>query len=252
MIIDSHCHIDFDDFDSDRDQVIQRARDSDIDHIIVPSIATSSWNRVKQTCKHYSHLHPAYGLHPYFLDEHKPSHLAELEQWLDDEKPVAVGECGLDFYLKHLDKNKQIEFFNTQLKIALDHKLPVIIHSRKATEEVIQTIKKYPGLRGMIHSYSGSLEQAKQLIDLGFYLSFGGAVTYDKATRIRSIAQQLPLNALLIETDSPDQPDLKHHGKRNEPVYILNTLRTLSILKGLPEETIANATSSNAVSLFNL
>jgi len=252
MIIDSHCHIDFDDFDSDRDQVIQRARDSDIDHIIVPSIATSSWNRVKQTCKHYSHLHPAYGLHPYFLDDHKPSHLAELEQWLDDEKPVAVGECGLDFYLKHLDKNKQIEFFNAQLKIAFDHKLPVIIHSRKATEEVIHTIKKYPGLCGMIHSYSGSLEQAKQLIDLGFYLSFGGAVTYDKATRIRSIAKQIPLNALLIETDSPDQPDLKHHGKRNEPVYILNTLRTLSILKDLPEETIANATSSNAVSLFNL
>ena len=252
MIIDSHCHIDFNDFDHDRDQVIQRARDSGIDHIIVPAIATSSWNRVKQTCLNYSHLHPAYGLHPYFMDEHKTEHLDELEQWLVNEKPVAVGECGLDFYLKHLHKNKQLDFFDTQLKLAYQYQLPVIIHSRKATEQVIHTIKKYPDLRGMIHSYSGSLEQAKQLIDLGFYISFGGAITYDKATRIRTIAQQISLHALLIETDSPDQPDLKHHGKRNEPVYILNVLKTLSELRELPEEAISLATSNNAVALFNL
>jgi len=107
MIIDSHCHIDFDDFHSDRDQVIQQAQDSGIEHIIVPAIATSSWNRVKQTCQNYSQLHPAYGLHPYFIDEHKAEHLDELDQWLSQEESVAVGECGLDFYLKHLHREKQ-------------------------------------------------------------------------------------------------------------------------------------------------
>jgi len=145
-----------------------------------------------------------------------------------------------------------LNFFDAQLDIALHHQLPVIIHSRKATEQVIQAIKKRPGLRGMIHSYSGSLEQAKQLIELGFYISFGGAITYDKATRIRSIAEQIPLDALLVETDSPDQADKTHHGERNEPVYILNILHTLSALKDLPADTIAKATSENAINLFNL
>jgi len=252
MIIDSHCHIDFEDFDSDRKHVLQRAQNAGIKHIIVPSISADNWPRVRQNCQQYSQLHPCYGLHPYFLDQHKAEHLNELKKWLDNEAAVAIGECGLDFYLKHLDKNKQLEFFDAQLKIAVDYQLPVIIHSRKATEQVIQTIKKYPGLHGMIHSYSGSLEQAKQLIDLGFYISFGGAITYEKATRIRAIAQQIPLDALLIETDAPDQPDLHHHSKRNEPVYILNVLETLSELKDLPVEKIANTTSDNAISLFSL
>lgn len=252
MIIDSHCHIDFIDFDSDRELVLQRAQDSGIEHIIVPSISASNWQRVKLTCQKHPQMHPCYGLHPYFLDEHKAEHLNELRKWLLNENPVALGECGLDFYLKHLDKSKQLEIFDAQLNIAHEYQLPIIIHSRKATEQVIQAIKKYSGLRGMIHSYSGSLEQAKQLIDLGFYISFGGAITYEKATRIRSIAQQIPLNALLIETDAPDQPDKQHHGERNEPIYILNILETLSELKDLSVEKISDSTSNNAISLFNL
>jgi TatD DNase family protein len=252
MIIDSHCHLDFDDFDSDRELVLQRANNAGIQHIILPSISAAYWPRIKHTCLNHPHLHPSYGLHPYFLDEHKVEHINELKIWLDKEKPVAVGECGLDFYLKHLNKDKQLEIFDAQLNIAAEFKLPVIIHSRKATEQVIQAIKKHPGLQGMIHSYSGSLEQAKQLIDLGFYISFGGAITYDNATRIRSIAKQLPLEALLIETDAPDQPDKQHHGERNEPVYILNVLKTLSELKDLSVEKISESTSHNATTLFGL
>jgi TatD DNase family protein len=252
MIIDSHCHIDFNDFNADRDQVLQRAQDAAIEHIIVPSITARSWSRLRQTCLNRPQLHPAYGLHPYFIDEHRVEHLAALNQWLNNEASIAVGECGLDFYLKHLDRKKQIAFFEAQLDIAQNFRLPVIIHARKATEPVIQTIKKHPDLRGMIHSYSGSLEQAKQLIDLGFYISFGGAITYDKATRIRSIAQQIPLRALLVETDAPDQPDRSHHGERNEPAYILNVLHTLSALKELPVDAIAKASSDNAISLFGL
>jgi len=252
MIIDSHCHLDFEDFDSDRDLVLQRAHAAGIEHIILPAITANHWPRLQQTCQHHSQLHACYGLHPYFLDQHKAEHLTELKRWLENETPVAVGECGLDFYLKQLDKNKQLELFDAQLNIAADYQLPVVIHSRKATEQVIQRIKKYPGLRGMIHSYSGSLEQAKQLIDLGFYISFGGAITYDKATRIRSIARQVPLDALLIETDAPDQPDMQHHSERNEPVYILNVLAALAELKELTVKEIAYTSSDNAINLFGL
>lgn len=252
MLIDSHCHIDFSDFDEDRSIVIERAIAANIHHIIVPAISAQSWDRVKQTCLEYPQLHGAYGLHPYFLDQHKPDHIDNLLKFLVHANAVAVGECGLDYYLKHLDKTRQLYFFEAQLAIASELKLPVIIHSRKATEQVIQSIKKYPGLLGMIHSYSGSFEQATKLIDLGFLISFGGAITYDRATRLRELVTKIPLDALLIETDAPDQPDQAHHKQRNEPVYILEVLKTLAHLKSLPADIIADATSKNAIRLFDL
>ena len=252
MIIDSHCHIDFKDFDDDREQVLERAKDIGIKHIILPGISLKNWPRQKNLCLQYKQIHPAYGLHPYFLNEHQHDHLIKLSHWLDHESAIAVGECGLDFYLKDLDKNKQIAFLDAQLKMAIQYDLPVILHARKATEQIIQMIKKHPGLRGMMHSYSGSLEQARQLIDLGFYISFGGVISYEKSTRIRSMAQNLPLESLLIETDAPDQPDFQNRGQRNEPCYIMNTLKVLSHLRETSIETIAEVTSKNALSLFRI
>ena len=252
MIIDSHCHIDFEIFDPDRDQVLQRALNLRIEHIIVPAVSADTWDRVKQTCHRHTQLHPAYGLHPYFIDLHEHTHLDMLDQWLTKERPIAVGECGLDFFLKELDRDKQLEFFEAQLSMALEHQLPVVIHSRKATEQVIQSIKKYPGLRGMIHSYSGSFEQALQLIELGFFISFGGAITFDKATRVRAIAQNIPLQALLVETDAPDQPGSHHYGNRNEPGFIIEVLDVLAELRGVDLGVVVEATSCNAVELFGL
>jgi len=252
MIIDSHCHIDFEDFDKDRSEVLSNSKKSGIKHIIVPGITRNTWPRLKKVCNQYSNLHPAYGLHPYFLNEHEPEHLDDLKQWTTQETTVAIGECGLDFYLRDLDINKQVYYFEAQLDIAKENKLPVIIHSRKATEQVIQIIKKKNIQKGMIHSYSGSLEQAKQLIDLGFYISFGGAITYDAATRIRKIAKEIPLDALLIETDSPDQPDKRHKGLRNQPDFILEVINTISDLRNISPEIIKDSTSSNANSLFGI
>jgi TatD DNase family protein len=252
MIIDSHCHIDFEDFKNDRDKVIEDAKQSGIEHIIVPSITQKSWSHLKEVCAQYNILHPAYGLHPYFLEQHQTEHLEDLKQWLHKNKAIAIGECGLDFFLKNLDKNKQIDIFESQIDIAIEHNLPIIIHSRKATEQVIQIIKKKNIHQGMIHSYSGSLEQATQLIDLGFYISFGGAITYDAATRIRKIAQKIPLDALLIETDSPDQPDAKYHGQRNQPSYICNVIKTFAELRETSIDKIEEMTSQNACRLFRI
>ncbi|MCW8854290.1 MAG: TatD family hydrolase [Gammaproteobacteria bacterium] len=252
MIIDCHCHIDFEAFDSDREQVLDRAQQAGIEHLIVPGVSADTWPRIKTACNQYRNLHPCYGLHPYYIDQHTHEDIVLLEEWIIKEKPVAIGECGLDFYLKDLNKEKQIAFFQAQLEIAQKHNLPVVIHSRKATEEIIYALKKFPGLKGMIHSYSGSYEQALQLIDLGFYLSFGGAITYDRATRLREIVRRLPLDSLLIETDAPDQPDLKHHKQRNEPAYIKNVIVTLNDLRNEGTDAICNQTTANCKLLFSL
>ena len=252
MIIDSHCHIDFEAFDADRQQVIERAQQAGVEHIIVPGVSADSWPRIKTVCQQHDKLHACYGLHPYYIHQHSHEDLALLEQWVIKEKPIAIGECGLDFFLKELDKKKQMEFFQAQLDMAVENNLPVVIHSRKATEHVIQEIKRRPGIRGMIHSYSGSYEQAMQLIEMGIYLSFGGAVTYDRATRLRDMVAKIPLDYLLIETDAPDQADLKHYKQRNEPAYIETVINVLSDLRNESIETICTRTSRNCKQLFSI
>ena len=144
------------------------------------------------------------------------------------------------------------KFFNAQLDIAHAINKPVVIHSVRATEDVINSIKNYPGLRGMIHSYSGSYEQAKQLIGLGFYISFGGAITYDNARKLRATASDIPLGSILLETDAPDQPDADHFNQRNEPAYLVNVLKCLSELRDEPIEEIAEQTTRNAQELFGI
>lgn len=252
MIIDSHCHIDFEAFDDDRSQVIQRANQAGVKKIIVPGVINETWDKIISCCNEFTGLYPCYGLHPYFINKHQPQHLINLKNYLNKHKPVAVGECGLDFFLKNLDINQQIFYFEQQLDIALEFNLPVVVHARKSTEAVIKAIKKRPGLRGMIHSYSGSYEQALQLIKLGFYLSFGGPVTHEKSTRLRKILQKLPLDSVLIETDAPDQPTANAKNNRNEPLFILEVLDSIASLHNTSSDAVANITSKNAGELFNL
>ncbi|RDH82605.1 MAG: DNAase [endosymbiont of Galathealinum brachiosum] len=252
MIIDSHCHIDFEDFDNDREQVINRATAENINKIIVPGVTKNNWNKIKSCCEEYSGLYPCYGLHPYFINKHQKSDIDDLISWIEINKPVAIGECGLDFFLKNLDLQLQTYYFEKQLDIALDYNLPVVIHARKSTESVIKAIKQRPGLRGMIHSYSGSYEQALQLIKLGFYLSFGGPVTYEKSSRLRKLVQQLPLEAILVETDAPDQPVANAKERRNEPLFILEVIHNIAKLHNTSDEIISNITSKNSCELFNL
>lgn len=253
MIIDSHCHIDFEDFDNDRDEVIQRAQIADVSKIIVPGVTQITWQRVKSTCQQYPHLYPCYGLHPYFIDQHSENDLHTLKQQLqNDDKTVAVGECGLDFFLKHLDRKKQHFYFEQQLDLAIEFSLPVVVHARKSTEAVITAIKKRRDLRGMIHSYSGSYEQAVQLISLGFYLSFGGPVTYDKATRLHKLVKSLPLSSLLIETDAPDQTVAQSKSPRNEPACIIDVATRIAQLHNTGINEVTSATTRNAGTLFGL
>ena len=251
-LIDSHCHLDFDAFDNDRADVLQRAKDNNISDIVIPGTEKSYWDRINLLCKKHSQLHACYGLHPYWVDKQNKSHIEELKHYIEINRPVALGECGLDFRPQQTDKKTQLYFFEAQLDIAKNCNLPVVIHSVRATEAVILSIKKFRGLNGMIHSYSGSPEQAKQLIDLKFFISVGGGVTYDNAKNIRQVVRDIPFTSLLIETDAPDQPDIKNRGKRNEPAYIINTVKAISDIRGTSEDMIAEQTTINAKKLFGI
>lgn len=250
QLIDSHCHLDFEVFDNDRSDVLQRARDNNISDIVIPGTEKIFWDRIKQLCKNHTQLHACYGLHPYWVSDHNKQDIEKLKEYIDSNRPVALGECGLDFRPQQADKKTQLYFFEAQLDIAESHQLPVVIHSVRATEAVIQTIKKFKKLKGMMHSYSGSQEQARQLIDLNFFISVGGSVTYDGAKNIKQVVKNIPLTSLLIETDAPDQPDKKNRGKRNEPAFIVHTVKVISEIRGESTDIIAEQTTINAKKLF--
>jgi TatD DNase family protein len=251
-MIDSHCHIDFDVFDNDRNDVIQRATDCGVSDVIVPGVLRKDWSKIQSLCAEHENIHPCYGLHPCFADQHSDDDLAALEEQITSSACIAVGECGLDYRNHQPDKELQLKYFEAQLAIADKHQLPVAIHSVYATEDVIQSLKKYPNLKGMIHSYSGSYEQAKQLIKMGFYISFGGAITYDNARKLRLVAEDIPLESLLIETDSPDQADAEHFDQRNEPAYLVNILDCLDMLREENKDEIAKQTAMNTRKLFGI
>ena len=251
QLIDAHCHLDFEIFDDDREQVLQRAKDQNITDIIIPGTERKYWQRISELCND-KNLHASYGLHPYWINSHTKKDLTGLDRYIEDNKSVAVGECGLDFRPQQASREEQIEFYEAQLDIAKHHHLPVVIHSVKATDSVIQSIKKHKDLTGMVHSFSGSVQQAKQLIDLNFYISISGSVTHDNAKKMRAVVNAIPLSSLLLETDAPDQADSKNKNGRNEPAYLVNTLDTISELREETREDIALQTTSNAKRLFNI
>ncbi|HBN52944.1 MAG TPA: DNAase [Stenotrophomonas sp.] len=252
QLVDSHCHLDAPEFDGDRDAMVARAKAAGVAAMVVPAITAASWPGLRQACASDSALHPAYGLHPMFLGEHRPEHLDELRDWLERERPCAVGECGLDFFVEGLDADAQRRYFDAQLQLAREFGLPVIVHARRAVEEVIHTLRRIGGLRGVVHSFSGSPEQARQLWDMGFLLGLGGPVTYPRANRLRALAATMPLEFLLLETDAPDQPDAGIRGQRNEPARLPAIAAAIAGLRGQPVEEVAAQTTANARRLFGL
>jgi TatD DNase family protein len=249
-LYDSHCHLDAPEFDADRDAVLSRARESGVARQLVPAVDRASWDRIRALCAAEPGLRPAYGLHPMFLEQHAPAHLDELAGWLERERPAAVGECGLDFYVEGFDPDAQRRYFNGQLELARDFDLPLVLHARRAVEEVTSSLRRVGGLRGVVHSWSGSEEQARQLFELGFCLGIGGPVTYERARRLRRTVATMPIDFLLLETDAPDQPDAGQRGQRNEPARLGRVLEVVAELRGQPSAEIAEATTANALRLF--
>ena len=251
-LVDSHSHFDAAEFDADRAAAHARAVAAGVVAQIVPAVDAAGWPKLRQTCAGLPGLWPAYGLHPMYLDAHRPEHLPALRAWIERERPLAVGECGLDYFVEGLDAEAQSFYFDSQVRLAREFDLPVIVHARRAVDAVIAAIRRIGGLRGVVHSFSGSAEQAAQLHRLGFLLGIGGPVTYARANRLRKLVAGMPLEQLLLETDSPDQPGAAHRGQRNEPAHLLEVLDAIATLRKEPRDDIAAATRDNAVRLFNL
>ncbi len=251
-LFDSHCHLDADEFDRDRAAVVARAHVAGVTAQVVPAVTAASWPKLRDVCQQAPGLFPAYGLHPVFLDEHREQDLVTLREWIQREQPCAIGECGLDFFIEGMDRERQQFFFNAQLELAREYSLPVIVHARRAVDAVIAAIRAVGGLRGVVHSFSGSPEQATQLYRHGFLLGIGGPVTYDRARRLHRLVRDMPLDRLLLETDAPDQPDAGIRGQRNEPGRLRDIAACIARLRGIDVDELATATSANARALFNV
>jgi TatD DNase family protein len=252
MLFDSHSHFDAPEFDADRDAALARARAAGVTRQLVPAVSADGWETLRALCAAEPGLYPAYGLHPMYLDRHRDRDLDTLRQWIERERPVAVGECGLDFFVDGLDPARQMFLFEGQLRLAREFALPVVVHARRAVDQVMAAVRRFGPLRGVIHSYPGSEDQARRLFDLGFLVGIGGPVTYERANRLRRLAATLPIECLLLETDAPDQPDSAHRGQRNEPARLPLVCETVATLRGMSFEDVAAATAANAERLFGL
>ncbi|HEY4530793.1 MAG TPA: TatD family hydrolase [Luteimonas sp.] len=252
MLVDTHCHLDAGEFAPDRADVIRRARDAGVCMQVLPATHADEWPALRDAAAMDPGLFAAYGLHPTFLEHHRHPDLGALEEWIEAERPVAVGECGLDFFVDGLDEEAQSHFFEGQLRIARDAGLPVIVHARRAVDRVTAAIRRIGGLRGVVHSFSGSRQQAEKLWELDFMLGIGGPVTYARANRLRTLVATMPLECLLLETDAPDQPDAQHRGQRNEPARLRLVCDTIAELRGIAPDEVAAATTDNARRLFGL
>ncbi|NII09632.1 TatD family hydrolase [Oleiagrimonas sp. C23AA] len=251
-LIDSHIHLDMPAFDTDREAVCRRAGEAGIRAMVVPATSASTWPRVHALCNRMPHLYPAYGLHPYFTQEHRHAHLGALDEWLDTHQAVAIGECGLDWFIDHPQPDLQRRYFHGQIELARRHDLPLIMHARRAEEEVLQTLRKTSNVRGVVHSFAGSEEQARQLWQLGIHIGLGGPLTYDRARRLHRVVASMPLEQLLLETDAPDQPGSGHQGERNEPCWLGEVAHAVARIRDEDPATIARATCANARRLFGL
>lgn len=251
-LIDSHCHLDDDRFDERRQEVIAQAATVNVTRMVIPATTANRWEKVKQVCEGHDGLYPAYGLHPMFIEQHQVNHLRELDEWLEREQPVAVGECGIDFYDSRVDEKWQLQLFREQLQLANNHRLPLIVHVRKAMDEVISLLRKQARFGGVVHSFSGSEQQAQQLHDIGFKLGIAATLSFERAQKLRRVVAAMPDDALLIESDAPDQPGANHRGQLNEPGFIVEHLQTMAELRNCAVEDLATTLNQNAESLFNI
>ncbi len=252
-LIDTHCHLDVQEFDADRSAVLARSRSNGVAAIVVPGVLASGWDALQALCRSDSGLFPALGLHPVFLEQHRVvADIRLLEARLAADRPVAVGEIGLDYMVAGLDRERQQVLFEAQLECARNAGLPVILHVRKAHDEVLATLKRIRVCGGTAHAFNGSLQQAAQYRELGFRLGFGGMLTFQRSTRLRALAKSLPLESIVLETDAPDMTVFQHHGERNSPEYLPYCLAALAQARDEAPETIALQTTRNAREVFAL
>jgi TatD DNase family protein len=248
MFIDTHCHLDAAEFGNTQADVVRNAAAVGVNRLVIPSVACNNFEAVRKLCEQFPGCSPAYGIHPMYTDEATPKDLEVLRDYLKQHKPVAVGEIGLDFFIKHYDLTRQEHFFVEQLKLAREFDLPVLLHIRRAQDTILKHLRQIKVRGGIAHAFNGSRQQADEFIKLGFKLGFGGAMTHSRATKLRELATTLPLDCIVLETDAPDiPPDFLERGLPNEPKFLPRIAQTLADLRGIAPEEVARVTGENSM-----
>ncbi|HUW51413.1 MAG TPA: TatD family hydrolase [Sulfuricella sp.] len=246
MLIDTHCHLDAAEFDADRDEVVARAHAAGVGIMVIPGVERAGFDAVLAACQRYPGCIPALGIHPMYVGNARLEDLTALREIIARHRPVAIGEIGLDFFVPGYDRERQEFYFAEQLKIAVECDLPVLLHIRRAQDTVLKFLRQARVKGGIAHAFNGSRQQADEFIKLSFKLGFGGAMTYDRATRLRELAATLPLESIVLETDAPDMPPAFIGKARNSPEYLPRIAAVLAELRGIGADEVAEITTANA------
>jgi len=251
MLIDTHCHLDFDRFDADREAVVARAAEAGVRRIIVPAIDLENCTAVLALTAQYPAVYAAVGIHPNSSADWQDSWLEPLRELAQHEKVVAIGEIGLDYYWDKSPHAVQQRAFRQQLALAVELDLPVIVHNREASADVVRLLRETPG-KGVLHSFAADGGTAVQVLEMGYYLGFTGPVTYKKAVELRLIAVQTPLDRIVVETDAPFlAPEVnKKRPSRNEPAFVVQVAERIAQERGMDTAVFAHHTTQNAKRLF--
>jgi TatD DNase family protein len=253
MLIDSHCHLDFPDFAEDFDAVIARAEAAGVGRMVSISTRLKDFEAVRAIAGRDARISCSVGIHPHNVEEEPDVPAAELVARTHDEKVVGIGETGLDFFYDHSPRDLQRRSFRNHIAAARETDLPLIVHTRAADEDTVAIMRDEMGkgaYRGLIHCFSTGRDLAEAAIDMGFYISLSGILTFKKAEELRETVRALPLERLLVETDAPYLAPVPHRGKRNEPAFVAQTAACLAELKGISLEEVARITTANFFDLF--
>lgn len=254
MLIDSHAHLDDRRFDKDRDKLIKKLKENGVEIVLNPGSNVASSVKAVSLANQYDNIYAAVGVHPHDVKDMNNDTIEILRSLAKKDKVVAIGEIGLDYYYDNSPRDLQRKWFREQIKLAKELKLPIIVHDRDAHGDTFDIIREEidNDLTGVLHCYSGSLELAKEYIKMGFYISFAGPVTFKNAKTPKEVVKGIPLDYILIETDSPYLTPEPHRGKRNEPLYVRYVAAMIAELKGISFEEVARRTSENVKKLFSI
>jgi TatD DNase family protein len=252
MLVDTHVHLNAHQFKDNVDEVIKRAKANGVETMIVVGFDQKTNKRAIELSKEYDFIYATIGYHPTEAKNITEKDKQDLLHLLDTEKIVGIGECGLDFYWDKDNKEQQIELFQWHIELSKKYDLPLIIHMRDASEATYNVLSEYENLKGIMHCYSGSAEMAPMFLDLGLHISLGGPVTFKNGRVPKEVAKIVPLDKLLVETDSPYLAPHPFRGKQNEPAHVKLVAEEIARLKEMPYKKIAEITTKNAVQLFNI
>lgn len=251
MIIDTHAHLNMEDYDHDLDHVLSRALKNDVTKILVIGMDDASNQKAIQLAEEHEMLYATVGIHPGYVDSDQDTD--RLRSYINHPKVIAIGECGLDFYWREDNKELQFKIYEEQIKLAIEFQKPLVIHTRNSFKEAYEKLIPYQGqVQGVFHCFSSDLEDAKKAIDLGFMIGIDGPITFKKNDVLKEIIEHIDLKHLLVETDSPYMTPAPHRGKRNEPGYTRFVVEKIAEIKKMDVHEVADITKQNAYKLFHI